>query len=316
MTAMLENHAWLLLFLNVVFEQAGLPIPAYPALIVAGALSFNESGMMLGAVLALAVLACALADSAWYWAGRRYGGWLMGTACKMSLSPDSCIRKNKHLYIQVGPRILLIAKFLPGAGALSTLLAGMMGTPYRKFLAYDLAGSALWAGSALFLGIIFRTSVERVLAWLGAYLPYGVGLVLLAFAAFIGWRLYQRRRLLERVLRVPRVSVEELLAWERPPLILDVRSPEERQLDPIPDSLMVDYDVTLNALPKAAAERDIVVYCSCPREISAALVAERLSADGATKTFALTGGLAAWRTALERSAARSSDEPIEHVSTN
>lgn len=295
MTALLENHAWVLLFLNVLLEQAGLPIPAYPALVVAGALTFSDSGAMLGAVLGLAVLACALADSAWYWAGRRYGSWLMGTACKVSLSPDSCVRKNKHLYRQIGPRLLLIAKFLPGAGALSTLLAGMMGTPYRRFIAYDLAGSALWAGSALFLGIIFRNSVQRGLDLLGAYLPYGVAFVLLAFATFIGWRLYQRRRLLQRMLRVPRVSVEELLTWEREPLILDVRSPEERISDPIPHSLNVDYDVTLDALPHAAAERDIVVYCSCPHEISAALVAERLCANGVARTFALKGGLAAWR---------------------
>ncbi|WP_397448492.1 VTT domain-containing protein [Pseudomonas sp. NA-150] len=295
MTALLESHAWVLLFLNVLCEQAGLPIPAYPALVVAGALTFNDSGAMLGGVWGLAVLACLLADSAWYWAGRRYGGWLMGTACKISLSPDSCVRKNKHLYLQVGPRLLLVGKFLPGAGALSTLLAGMMGTPYRRFIAYDLAGSAIWAGSALFLGIIFRNSVQRGLDLLGAYLPYGIAGVVLVFALFLGWRLYNRRRLLQRMLRVPRVSAEELLNWEQPPLILDVRSPEERLSDPIPDSVMVNYDVTLDALPQDAAQRVIVVYCSCPREISAALVAERLCINGAARTFALKGGLAAWR---------------------
>lgn len=137
------------------------------------------------------------------------------------------------------------------AAVLACGLAGMMRTPYRRFLAYDLAGSALWAGSALFLGIIFRSSVQRGLDLLGAYLRYGVAFVLLAFASFIGWRLYQRRRLLQRMLRVPRVSVEELLSWDREPLILDVRSPEERVSDPIPHSVMVDYDVTLDALPQA-----------------------------------------------------------------
>jgi rhodanese-related sulfurtransferase len=189
----------------------------------------------------------------------------------------------------------------------------MMGTPYRRFIAYDLAGSALWAGSALFLGIIFRSSVQRGLDLLGAYLPYGVAFVLLAFACFIGWRLYQRRRLLQRMLRVPRVSVEELLTWEREPLILDVRSPEERISDPIPHSLNVDYDVTLDALPQASADRDIVVYCSCPREISAALVAERLCANGVARTFALKGGLAAWRD-QEKASSRAS-EPKQALSS-
>ncbi|MGV8918053.1 MAG: VTT domain-containing protein [Pseudomonas sp.] len=310
MTTLLESHAWVLLFLNVLCEQAGLPIPAYPALVVAGALTFNDSGAMLGAIWGLAILACLLADSAWYWAGRRYGGWLMGTACKISLSPDSCVRKNKHLYLQVGPRLLLIGKFLPGAGALSTLLAGMMGTPYRRFFAYDLAGSAIWAGSALFLGIIFRNSVQRGLDLMGAYLPYAIGAVVLVFALFLSWRLYNRRRLLQRMLRVPRITADELLHWEQPPLILDVRSPEERLSDPIPDSVMVNYDVTLDALPEDSAQRDIVVYCSCPREISAALVAERLCANGAPRTFALKGGLAAWRNVQGMSQRNSDQQPV------
>ncbi|MFO6085450.1 hypothetical protein ACLBTQ_11525, partial [Pseudomonas aeruginosa] len=87
---LLENHGLLLLFLNVLCEQAGLPIPAYPALIVAGALAMQGVGAPLGVVLLVVVLACLLADVAWYLAGRRYGGFLLRSICKVSLSQDSC----------------------------------------------------------------------------------------------------------------------------------------------------------------------------------------------------------------------------------
>ena len=214
---LLENHGLLLLFLNVLCEQAGLPIPAYPALIVAGALAMQGVGAPLGVVLLVVVLACLLADVAWYLAGRRYGGFLLRSICKVSLSQDSCIRQSQNMYLRVGPRALLMSKFLPGASALSTTLAGMTRTHLRRFLAYDAAGSALWAGSALLLGVIFSDAVDHLLALLSDYAAIGALLIAGAFAAFIAWKLWQRQRLLSRSRRIPRISVEAIAGDPRCP---------------------------------------------------------------------------------------------------
>lgn len=292
---LIERYGPALLFLNVLLEQLGLPIPAYPALIVAGALAMQGHGVSLGEALAVATLACLIADCAWYLAGQRYGGFLLRSICKVSLSRDSCIRQSQGLYLRIGPRALLISKFLPGAGALSTSLAGMTGTPMRRFLGYDLAGSALWVGSALLLGAIFADTVDSLLGWLRDYAARGLLVVLGAFALFIAWRLWQRFSLLRRTARVPRISVEELrerLDQGETPLILDVRA--DAGEDGIPGSIPVLLDAPLDTLKDRLGAADVVIYCACPNELSAAMLAERLRKQGYPQAWALSGGLEAW----------------------
>lgn len=292
---LIQQHGLTLLFFNVLLEQLGLPIPAYPALIVAGALALQDSGVPLGQALAVAVIACLIADLIWFCAGRRYGGFMLRSVCKVSLSPDSCIRQSQSLYLRIGPRALLISRFLPGASALTTTMAGMTGTRLHRFLGYDCAGAALWAGSALMLGSIFSDAVDRVLGWLTEYASVGVSALLGGFGLFIAWKFWQRTSLLRRTSRIPRISVDELRARlenDQPPLILDVRA----QLDgeAIPGSIPFGLDAPLDELRDSLGDRDVVIYCACPREISAAMLAERLNASGHARTWALSGGLDAW----------------------
>ncbi|QRY79087.1 VTT domain-containing protein [Pseudomonas sp. PDNC002] len=293
---LIQQHGLTLLFFNVLLEQLGLPIPAYPALIVAGALALQGSGVPLGEALAVAVCACLIADLIWFCAGRRFGGFMLRSVCKVSLSPDSCIRQSQSLYLRIGPRALLISRFLPGASALTTTMAGMMRTPLPRFLAYDCAGAALWAGSALMLGSIFSSAVDRVLGWLTQYASVGIAALLGAFALFIAWKLWQRANLLRRTSRIPRISVDELRARldaGKPPLILDVRAQFDDEA--IPGSIAFNIDAPLDELRGSLGDRDVVIYCACPRELSAAMLAERLNASGHARTWALSGGLDAWR---------------------
>lgn len=284
-----------LVFLNVLVEQAGLPVPAYPMLIAAGALAGGAGGWL--AAWLLASLACLLADSAWYMAGRHYGGRLLELVCKVSLSQDSCIRQTQKLYLRVGVRSLLVCKFMPGAGALSTAMAGLTGTPYRRFVAYDLAGSLIWAGSALLLGALFSDVVGDVLALLATYGPLGLALLAFLLLAYVLMRGLRRWVLVRRLRRIPRLQPEELLRWQaagRAPVVLDVRPGTDAALPRIPGAIAVDLAAPLAELPLAEQPAGIVVYCACPNEISAARLAARLRAAGYTDIWALQGGYDAW----------------------
>lgn len=299
---LLELYGGWLVFLNVLVEQAGLPVPAYPMLIAAGALAGGVGGWL--AVWVLAALACLLADSAWYVAGQRYGGRLLGLVCKVSLSQDSCIRQTEKLYLRVGVRSLLVCKFLPGAGALSTIMAGLTGTPYRRFLAYDVAGSLIWTGSALLLGALLRDVVGDVLALLDTYGALGLALLALVLVLYVSMRALRRWVLVRNLRRIPRLAPEELLRWQaegRTPLVVDVRAGAEDMLPRIPGAIVVDLAAPLANLPPAEPLGDIVVYCACPNEVSAARLAARLRAAGYRNIWALRGGYDAW----ERLAARS-----------
>ncbi|MDQ8030375.1 DedA family protein/thiosulfate sulfurtransferase GlpE [Bordetella genomosp. 1] len=297
---LLQQYGGWLVFFNVLVEQAGLPVPAYPMLIAAGAVAGGAGGWI--AAWLAAALACLLADSAWYLAGRRYGARLLGLVCKVSLSQDSCIRQTQGLYLRVGPRILLISKFLPGAGALGTVMAGLTGTPYRRFVLYDLAGALIWSGSALLVGALFSSIVSDILDGLDRYGALGLGVIAAALALYLGWKALRRWVLLRTLRVIPRLSVEDLLQWRadgRTPVIIDVR-PEAAgdSIARIPGAIALDVRAPLKGLafPEGADPGDtpIVVYCACPNEISAARLATRLRAAGYTRIWALRGGYDAW----------------------
>lgn len=295
-----ESHGLLLVFVNVLLEQIGVPVPAYPTLIVTGALAM-QSKPLLGAGVLVAMFACLIADTLWYFAGKRYGGVLLKSICKISLSQDTCIRQGLNVYDRVGPRAMLLSKFLPGAGALVTTVAGMNATPFALFMRYSLAGSFIWAGSALLLGMLFTDAIIPLLGWLTGYLPLAIGSVLLALGLFIGWKYWKRRRLMKRTSKVPRITVPQLLALrdtDDMPLIIDVRAKlHTTVVEGIPGALSISLEEPLDPWLDQLSDVDMVFYCACPNELSAALLAEKLRARGLTRGKALIGGLDAWREA-------------------
>lgn len=296
-----------LLFLNVFAEQMGVPVPSYPALLVAGSLASLSAGDVgyLAVVWLIAMLACELADSIWYGVGRRYGHWSMAQVCRISLEPDTCIRKNRNLYLRVGPKLLVVAKVMPGLGALSTLMAGATRTRYLTFLLFDGIGSALWVSSGLVLGIIFQRAILATLRWLETYLVEGMFIIAAALFLFIMWKVWRRQRFLKQSRLVPRVDIDELLAMqaETPELrLVDVREPSVVD-ETIPDAIPIPLDAPIEqAMPDTDVETPIVVFCTCPNEVTAALVALKLRAAGYRHTFALVGGYEAWRANVGTSA--------------
>src|SRR4051812_6522046 len=156
---LIEQYGLLIVFVNVLVEQLGAPVPAYPTLIITGAMA--QGGQYpVGLLLLVAVVAALIADYAWYQAGKRYGRRVMSQLCRISLSPDSCVRQTESIYLRWGARSLLVAKFIPGFASIASALSGTMGTRRSSFLLYDTVGSALWAGLGIFLGSLFSTAVD------------------------------------------------------------------------------------------------------------------------------------------------------------
>lgn len=291
---LIELHGLPLVFLCVLLEQGGLPLPAYPVLLVAAALSAATLGGPLR-VLAVAVLAALLADLAWYLAGRRYGSRVLRTLCRLSLSPDSCVRQTQNLYTRWGAPSLSFAKFVPGFASLATALAGATRTPLASFLLFDGIGALLWAGVAVLLGVTFRNAIDEVLGVIADLGRWGTLLVLALLAVYVLTR-WWKRRLLLRELRMARIGVAELallLAGPEPPLLLDVRPVEQQGSGRIPGAVAIDLDA-YSAPAGLAAGREVVIYCACPNEASAAVVARRLQRQGLARVRPLHGGIDAW----------------------
>ncbi|MGC1728999.1 MAG: VTT domain-containing protein, partial [Steroidobacteraceae bacterium] len=267
-------------FLNVLLDQLGLPVPAVPTLVVAGAMA--AAGRLSGPqVCALAIAACLIGDTTWYAAGRIYGGRVMRLLCRISISPDSCVAQTQSSFERWGAKLLLVAKFIPGLSIVAPPLAGATRMSWARFLAFSLLGSTLWVGAALGIGSLLRGEVVGLPHHLH---PGGAALVVVLAVAllggYIGWRWRERRRFYA-ALDMARIGVAELheqLTSGAAPVVVDVRSPTAQlvELRRIPGALHLPARDVGQHVARLPRDRDIVLYCSCPNEASAAVAARLL----------------------------------------
>jgi membrane protein DedA with SNARE-associated domain/rhodanese-related sulfurtransferase len=285
------------LFLNVLLDQLGLPVPAVPTLIVAGALA-AEGRLPLAGVCGLTVLACMIGDSSWYLAGRLYGVRVMKLLCRISLTPDICVSQTQDTFERWGAKALIIAKFLPGLGMIAPPLAGATRMRYARFAALSFTGSLLWAGAALGSGALLHRQIARLLPQLAGIGGALLVVLLLVLASYIAGKWWQRRRFFA-ALDMARISVAELYAQMSAgaaPVIVDVRSATAQQLEArrIPGALLVPVQQVGHHVRTLPRDRDIILYCSCPNEASAAQAARLLMDHGFRRVRPLHGGLDAW----------------------
>src|SRR5947208_10220585 len=163
LTQFLMGHGGSVLFAIVFVEQAGLPLPSAPWLLAAGALS---AAGKLNPVLALAMtaLACVVADSIWFYVGRRGGQRVLRLFCRLSLAPNTCVGRTKGLFARHGLQALVAAKFIPGLGAVMPPLAGALGIPTGRFLLLDGLGSLFYGGFYICAGFLFHNQLPEIVA--------------------------------------------------------------------------------------------------------------------------------------------------------
>jgi membrane protein DedA with SNARE-associated domain len=254
-----------LIFVNVFLEQLGLPIPAIPVLIVAGALAV-ERDLSAIHVLLVALAACLLADAAWFWLGRRYGFRVLKTLCRLSLSPDSCVRQTTTIFERWGMPSLVVAKFVPGFSTVAPPLAGAIRARLLPFLLFDGVGALVWAGAGVSAGMVFHRAIDRGLEFLTGIGTRAVVVLAGALLLFVAVKWRQRRRFYE-MLRMARISPEELhrlMDEGRDPIILDVRTPGARLSDPrrIPGARQLELNEIPDKISDLPHDREIVLYCT------------------------------------------------------
>lgn len=291
---------------NVLLQQLGLPIPAVPTMMLAGALAVSGRIDFVGA-FAIAVAASLLADVLWFWAGRRFGYPVLRFLCRISLSPDTCVRQTEGIFERWGFFSVVVSKFVPGFSTVAPPIAGALRMRIVAFVAASTASAALWVGAAMVAGVIFARQIEVALAWMEGHVALAV-LVLLAIAgAYVAFKAVQRWRL-SRFLATAIITVDELrgrLEVDPRPFIIDVGSSLAHGTRAhIPGAKLLDLDAIarIDDLPE---DRDIVLYCACPNEESARRGAQLLMKKGYRRVRPLIGGIDAWSAA---------GHPVEHGS--
>ncbi|HTS16862.1 MAG TPA: VTT domain-containing protein [Verrucomicrobiae bacterium] len=294
----MAQHGALILLAVIFVEQIGLPLPGAPFLLAAGTLA-GAGKLNFGMLLLSAVVGSMVADAIWFETGRRRGSSVLKLLCRISLEPDTCVRRTEDVFTKYGMKAVLAGKFVPGLGTVAPPLAGIFGVSPRRFLVYDGVASALYTGVFLLLGYFFSNQLEPVLAFLGGMGREAILVVLLLLMIYIGWKYLQRQRVLHE-LRIGRITVDELRRMQEAKenvFVVDLRSDLDLEENP---TVIIgaqhihprEIEARHQEIPR---DRDVVVYCSCPNEATAARVAIQLRKRGITRIRPLLGGIDAWR---------------------
>jgi membrane protein DedA with SNARE-associated domain len=261
----LLHHGYVVLLAWVFAEQSGVPVPSIPLLLAAGALAGSHQ-LNIFASLFVVTLAAVAADSIWYQLGRRKGIKVLQFLCKITIEPDSCVRRTEGVFSKQGARSLILAKFLPGLSTVAPPLAGIFHMRPRRFLLFDTAGSFLWASTFLGLGYLFSGEIERIAeraASLGGWL---IVILIGALASYLAYKFLARRRFL-RELRIARITVEELkqkLDAGEEVVIVDLRHSVDFEADPetIPGAFRMDAQELEQKNDRLPRDREIILYCT------------------------------------------------------
>ena len=291
-----DQSVYWVLWLNTLLHELGVPVPMMPTALVAGARAVT--GTLSPLLLIVMIIAgMVIGNAAWFAAGRRYGSAVLKLLCRVSISPDTCVARTEGTFGRWGWSALVIGRFLPGVTLVAPPLAGALGMKWSTFLALTVAGSALFGLVVVGAGMLLYEQIDFVLQQLVIFGWEAVGILTVLLALYIGWRWWRRRIAL--AIGVPRIDVQELRALidaGEPIELIDVRGRNANQLDQrqIPGAVVMHLDEIEAGRFVAARDRQIIVYCSCPNEASAAKAVQLLHKHGYLRARPLRGGLDAW----------------------
>jgi len=263
-TEILIRHGYIILFMGILGEKLGLPLPAGLLLIFTGALA-GAGQLNFSIAFLLAVIACLLSDHFWYQIGRRKGGSILPFLCSISLNPDSCVRLAKNIFSRHGAKSLLVVKFFPGVNTIAAPLSGISQMTRLRFFLFDLLGSCIWVGVFISLGYFLTNQIGQVVDYVSQVGIFLWGIVAGSLLVYIFWKYAQRQRFLHR-LRMARITPEELkqkLDAAEDLLILDVRNALEFETDPqmIPGAVYLPWEKLRDDPPNLSGGREVILYC-------------------------------------------------------
>lgn len=290
-TQTIRQDAVSVVFVNVLLQQLGLPVPAVPTLLVAGSLiiGYGHAAQLLAAAVAASVLA----DVVWYGAGRAFGYRVLAGLCKLSINPASCVSQTEGRFSRWGLWSLVVAKFVPGFSTVAPPIAGALRMSLPGFAIMAGIGALLWSGAAMAAGWLLRAQLEGALETMGREGGLFAAVLLAILGLWLGWKLWQKFRF-ERLAAIPHITPDELLeamASDRPPLVLDLRGAVMiAETGVVPGAVAAEHDRLADAVGDWPKSSPIITLCACPEDAGAIQAARALAEQGYSAVRPLRGG--------------------------
>ena len=294
-TGAIQRDPVTIVFVNVLLQQLGLPVPAVPTLLVAGSLAGSPGQAV--PMLAAAVVASVVADWIWYLAGRAFGYRVLSGLCRLSINPGSCVSETEARFVRWGVWSLVIAKFVPGFSTVAPPIAGSLRMSLPSFIAAAGLGAAIWAGAAILTGWLLRAEVQTVLELISRHETTAIIVIAIGLCVWLAWKLWQKYRF-DQQAAIPHIAPAELMAAlgsDAPPLLLDFRGDamiaQTGSIDGATPARLDDLPRAVRHWPK---HRHIVTMCACPEDATAVRAARNLTRLGYTSVRPLKGGYESW----------------------
>jgi len=261
----LIRHSYSVLFIWVLVNTLGLPIPITPSFLVAGAMA-GIGKLNYALVLGISITASLISDLFLYQMGRLRGRKVLSLLCRAALDPDSCVGRTKRIFARYGARSFLVIKFIPSMNPVGSSLAGIFRMDLLRFFVFDGLGAFIWIGFFTGLGYQLSRQMEYFATRATRHVPWVGGIIPIIFAAYIFWKYIQRRRFLHglAVARITPEEVKQRLDAGEDLLILDLRSALEFGVEPhtIPGAVRLPIEQLEENHHKIPRDRDIILVCA------------------------------------------------------
>jgi membrane protein DedA with SNARE-associated domain len=192
MTGLVHHYGLIALFLIVMLESSGLPLPGETAL-VAAAIFASNGHLNIVEVIAVAAAAAIVGDNIGYWIGRTGGRRLLERVGPIRRWSEPGLAWSEKFFERHGGKTVFIARFVAVLRVTAAWLAGISQMPWWRFLLWNAAGGICWA---ILIGLVAYYAGHAAADAIGRYgLLGGVVVVLLGAAVLLGLHFWKKRML-------------------------------------------------------------------------------------------------------------------------
>ena len=164
--SLIGRYGYLVVFLGVALESAGVPLPGEAVLLASGALVHRGVLEPVDAVF-FGLLGAVTGDQIGYWIGRKGGRPFVLRWGRYVLVTPSRLGRAEAFFARHGGRAVFFARFITGLRVFGALVAGISRMPWRRFVLYNVLGGVVWVTAAVSIGYLLSASISLVERWVG-----------------------------------------------------------------------------------------------------------------------------------------------------
>ena len=187
-----DQYGYWTVFVALLLENAGVPVPGETVLLFASFLAFDEQELRLRYIILVGIAAATIGDNIGYWIGRKGGRPLLERYTHLFRIPMSVIEKGERVFAKHGSVTIFFARFVFGMRIIAGPMAGVLRMDWRKFSFFNFLGAALWVTVISIVGYKFGEEWESLVRVMGR-VNLVIGIIAL-WIAYMVWRAYRIRK--------------------------------------------------------------------------------------------------------------------------